>query len=59
MSEHAGLEQPLSRTFRPGVPESDIARRAFELYSDRAREDGHDVDGCGLAAEGGMLSQLS
>jgi hypothetical protein len=24
--------------------ESDIARRAFELYCDRGREDGHDVD---------------
>jgi hypothetical protein len=27
-----------------GVAESDIARRAFELYCDRGREDGHDVD---------------
>jgi hypothetical protein len=28
----------------PSVKESDIARRAFELYCDRGREDGHDVD---------------
>jgi hypothetical protein len=27
-----------------GVTENDIARRAFELYCDRGREDGHDVD---------------
>ena len=27
-----------------GVTESDIARRAFELYCDRGREDGHDID---------------
>jgi hypothetical protein len=27
-----------------GVTEDDIARRAFELYCDRGREDGHDVD---------------
>jgi Protein of unknown function (DUF2934) len=27
-----------------GVTEGDIARRAFELYCDRGREDGHDID---------------
>jgi Protein of unknown function (DUF2934) len=27
-----------------GVTDNDIARRAFELYCDRGREDGHDVD---------------
>jgi hypothetical protein len=26
------------------VTDGDIARRAFELYCDRGREDGHDVD---------------
>ena len=26
------------------VTESEIARRAFELYCERGREDGHDVD---------------
>jgi hypothetical protein len=26
------------------VTQSDIARRAFELYCDRGREDGHDVE---------------
>jgi Protein of unknown function (DUF2934) len=26
-----------------GVTENDIARRAFELYCDRGREDGHDL----------------
>ena len=29
-----------------GVTEDDIVRRAFELYCDRGREDGHDVDDC-------------
>jgi hypothetical protein len=27
-----------------GITESDIARRAYELYCDRGREDGHDID---------------
>ena len=27
-----------------GIGEADIARRAFELYCERGREDGHDVD---------------
>jgi hypothetical protein len=27
-----------------GMTENDIARRARELYCDRGREDGHDVD---------------
>jgi hypothetical protein len=27
-----------------GAAEGDIAKRAFELYCDRGREDGHDVD---------------
>jgi hypothetical protein len=27
-----------------GVTENDIARRAFELYCDRGREDGYDLD---------------
>jgi DUF2934 family protein len=26
------------------VSEGDVARRAFELYCDRGRQDGHDVD---------------
>jgi hypothetical protein len=26
------------------ISEGDVARRAFELYCDRGREDGHDVD---------------
>jgi hypothetical protein len=26
------------------VAESDIARRAFEIYCERGRQDGHDVD---------------
>ena len=26
------------------VTEPDIARRAYELYCDRGREDGHDID---------------
>ena len=27
-----------------GVTEGDIARRAFELYCDRGRQDGRDID---------------
>ncbi len=27
-----------------GAREPDVARRAYELYVDRGREDGHDVD---------------
>jgi hypothetical protein len=38
------LESPTAATFASGVIESDIARRAFELYCDRGCEDGHDVD---------------
>jgi hypothetical protein len=37
------VESP-SVAMAPSVAESDIARRAFELYCDRGREDGHDVD---------------
>jgi hypothetical protein len=28
----------------PQISDADIARRAFELYCARGREDGHDVD---------------
>ncbi len=38
------LESPNAAAIASGVAESDIARRAFELYCDRGREDGHDVD---------------
>lgn len=38
------LESPPAVAIASGVTESDIARRAFELYCDRGREDGHDVD---------------
>ena len=37
-------ESPTTMAIALGVPEGDIARRAFELYCDRGREDGHDVD---------------
>ena len=38
------VESPTALAIAAGVSESDIARRAFELYCDRGREDGHDVD---------------
>ena len=37
-------ESPTPRTIAAGMSENDIARRAFELYCDRGRQDGHDVD---------------
>lgn len=38
------VESPTAVAIASGVTESDIARRAFELYCDRGGEDGHDVD---------------
>ena len=38
------LESPIAVAIASGVTEGDIARRAFELYCERGREDGHDVD---------------
>jgi Protein of unknown function (DUF2934) len=38
------VESPTAAAIGSGVTENDIARRAFELYCDRGREDGHDVD---------------
>jgi hypothetical protein len=38
------VESPIAVPIASGVTEDDIARRAFELYCDRGREDGHDVD---------------
>jgi hypothetical protein len=38
------VESPTVGAIEAGVTENDIARRAFELYCDRGREDGHDVD---------------
>jgi Protein of unknown function (DUF2934) len=38
------VESPTAVPIASGVSEDDIARRAFELYCDRGREDGHDVD---------------
>ena len=38
------VESPTALAIASSVSESDIARRAFELYCDRGREDGHDVD---------------
>ena len=45
------VESQTALAIASGVSESDIARRAFELYCDRGREDGHDVDDW-LNAEG-------
>ena len=38
------VESPTVVPVTSFVTEDDIARRAFELYCDRGREDGHDVD---------------
>ncbi len=37
-------ESPAAVAFASEVSESDIARRAFELYCARGCQDGHDVD---------------
>ena len=37
-------ESPTAAAVPSGVTESDIARRAFELYCDRGRQGGHDFD---------------
>jgi len=44
LSMSSVMESPTALAITSGVSESDIARRAFELYCDRGREDGHDVD---------------
>ena len=38
------VESPTAMAIMSSVTESDIARRAFELYCDRGCLDGHDVD---------------
>jgi len=38
------VEAPTAVAIASGVTQGDIARRAFEMYCDRGREDGHDVD---------------
>jgi hypothetical protein len=38
------LDSPTTVAIAPMLAESDIAQRAFELYCDRGRQDGHDVD---------------
>jgi hypothetical protein len=38
------VESPTPMVIASSVTEGDISRRAFELYCDRGREDGHDVD---------------
>ena len=37
------VDSPTAPAFIPELSEGDIARRAFELYCDRDRQDGHDV----------------
>ena len=37
-------ESPTITPFAAQISEDDIARRAFELYCDRGRQDGHDLD---------------
>ena len=38
------MESPTAAAIASAVTEGDIAGRAFELYCERGREDGHDVD---------------
>ena len=38
------LDSRTAAAIESGVTEGDIARRAFELYCERGRKDGHDVD---------------
>ena len=38
------LESSTAVAIASGATEGDIARRAFELYCERGRQDGHDVD---------------
>ena len=38
------VESAPTKAITSDVTEADIARRAFELYCDRGREDGDDVD---------------
>ena len=38
------MDSPPAAATAYGVTDSDIARRAFELYCERGRKDGHDVD---------------
>jgi hypothetical protein len=38
------VESSTAVAIASSMTEGDIARRAFELYCDRGREDGHDVD---------------
>jgi hypothetical protein len=40
----AALESSQLMAIAPAVSEGDIARRAFELYCDRGREEGGDVE---------------
>jgi hypothetical protein len=37
-------EPPTAVPLASEISQGDIARRAFELYCDRGRQDGHDVD---------------
>jgi hypothetical protein len=38
------MGSPTAMVNASGVTEGDIARRAFDLYCDRGRQDGHDID---------------
>jgi hypothetical protein len=38
------VESPSTGAIMAGITEDDIARRAFELYCERGRTDGQDVD---------------
>jgi hypothetical protein len=38
------MDSPSTQAIISGATEDDIARRAFELYCERGRTDGHDVD---------------
>lgn len=38
------LDAPGAPSAQTDVSDADVARRAYELYCDRGREDGHDID---------------
>ena len=38
------VESPTAAAIASTVTEGDVAGRAYELYCERGREDGHDVD---------------
>jgi len=51
MDQGAAKKPPATETEEPQGLKSQIRRRAFELYQERGREDGHQLDDWLLAEE--------